>query len=79
MTVVAVISKTFLFFMEISASDSHDSHFLKRVRGGQNLYGLFPVERAWGHVCKKGEIKRVIKGSDLSATGKEVTNAHKIK
>lgn len=47
-------------------------------RGGQNLYGLFPVERAWGHVCKKGEIKRVIKGSGLSATGKEVTDAHKI-
>lgn len=40
MTVVAVISKTFLFFTEISASDSHNSHFPKRVRGGQNLYGL---------------------------------------
>nr|DAQ43969.1 MAG TPA: hypothetical protein [Caudoviricetes sp.] len=30
-------------------------------------------------MCEKGEIKRVIKGSGLSATGKEVTDAHKIK
>ena len=47
-------------------------------RGGQNLYGSIPRERAQGHVCEKGEIKRVIKGSGLSATGKEVTDAHKI-
>ena len=32
--------KDFSFFTEISASDSHNSHFPKRVRGGQNLYGL---------------------------------------
>ena len=47
-------------------------------RGGQNLYGSIPRERARGHVREKGEIKRVIKGSGLSATGKEVTDAHKI-
>src|SRR5699024_1012773 len=35
------------------------------TRGGQNLYGSVPRERARGRVCKKGEIKRVIKGGRL--------------
>lgn len=29
-------------------------------RGGSNLYDLYAVQRAWGVVCEKGEIKRVI-------------------
>ena len=37
----------------------------KGPRGGQNLYGSGPWERARGLVCEKGEIKRVIKGGRL--------------
>lgn len=34
-------------------------------RGGLNLYDKGPVERVWGLTHKKGEIKRVIKESDI--------------
>lgn len=27
-----------------------------------------PVERAWGHTCKKGDFKRVIKNRHISVT-----------
>ena len=37
----------------------------KGPKGGQNLYGSVPWERARGLACEKGEIKRVIKGSRL--------------
>ena len=53
-------------------------HDLGDRQGDENLRDLFGRATARGHVCEKGEIKRVIKGSGLSATGKEVTDAHKI-
>src|SRR5699024_3425889 len=34
-------------------------------KGGQNLCGSCTRAAAWGFVCKKGEIKRVIKGGRL--------------
>ena len=37
----------------------------KGPRGGRNLYGSVPWERARGLACEKGEIKRVIKGGRL--------------